>query len=285
VKRDERGAIVKYKARLVAHGFVQREGIDFEEVFAPVARMESIRLLLAMAAAKDWRIHHLDVKSMFLNGELAETVFIKQALGFAVKGAEHKVLKLRKALYGLRQAPRAWNAKLDATLGELGFTRCATEHALYMRRRGKEELVVGVYVDDLIVTGARAEDIDRFKHEMAARFKMSDLGMLSYYLGVEVRQGKEHISLGQRAYVEKLLQRGDAVRDSDGGVAEAKQAQHRCEGRRDALVEHRRSAALPHSYPAGHCVCSWLCPPFHGGPARRSLDGGQEVAALRQGVA
>ena len=90
-----------------------------------------------MAAAKDWRVHHLDIKSAFLNGELVETVFVKQAPGFAVKGAEHMVLKLRKTLYGLRQAPQAWNAKLDTTLGELGFTRCTTEHALYMRQWGR----------------------------------------------------------------------------------------------------------------------------------------------------
>ena len=122
VKRDERGAIVKHKAHLVARGFVQREGIDFEEVFAPVARMESIRLLLALAAAKDWRVHHLDIKSAFLNSELAETVFVKQPPGFTVKGAEHRVLRLHKALYGLRQAPRAWNAKLDAMLASLGFS-------------------------------------------------------------------------------------------------------------------------------------------------------------------
>jgi hypothetical protein len=207
VKRDERGAVVKHKARLVARGFVQREGVDFEEVFAPVARMESVRLLLALAAAKDWPVHHLDVKSAFLNGDLAETVFVKQPPGFVVKGAERKVLRLRKALYGLRQAPRAWNAKLDATMAELGFARCATEHALYTRRRGKEHLIVGVYVDDLIVTGARAEDIGRFKEEMAARFRMSDLGALSYYLGIEVRQGKDIIRLGQRAYALKLLER------------------------------------------------------------------------------
>ncbi|CAA0822344.1 cysteine-rich RLK (RECEPTOR-like protein kinase) 8 [Striga hermonthica] len=207
VKRDECGAIVKHKARLVARGFVQREGIDFEEVFAPVARMESVRLLLAMAAAKNWRIHHLDVKSAFLNGELAETVYVKQAPGFVVKGEEHKVLRLRKALYGLRQAPRAWNAKLDATLVTLGFTRCATEHALYTRRRGKEELVVGVYVDDFIITGAREGDINGFKREMAARFRMSDLGQLSYYLGIEVKQGRDSITLCQRAYAGKLLER------------------------------------------------------------------------------
>ena len=97
------------------------------------------------------------------------------------------MLRLRKALYGLRQVPRAWNAKLGATLGELGFQRCATKHVLYTRRRGKEELIVGVYVDDLIVTGARTEDINSFKRKMAAHFRMSDLGALTYYLGIEVR--------------------------------------------------------------------------------------------------
>ena len=132
--------------------------------------MESVHLLLALAAAKDWRVHHLDVKSVFLNGELAETVFVRQPPGFVVKGEEHRVLRLYKALYGLRQAPRAWNAKLDSTLGELGFTRCTTEHALYTRRWGKEELIVGMYVDDLIIIDARTEDIDIFKREMAARF-------------------------------------------------------------------------------------------------------------------
>ena len=116
------------------------------------------------------------------------------------------MLRLRKALYGLRQAPRAWNSKLDATMAELGFTWCATEHALYTRRRGKEELVVGVYVDNLIITGAR-EDFASFKAEMAARFQMTDLGALSYYLGIEVRQGSRAVTLGQRAYARKLLER------------------------------------------------------------------------------
>ena len=102
VKRDELDASVKHKVRLVARGFIQCEDIDFEKVFAPVARMESVCLLLALAAAKDWRIHHLDIKLAFLNGELAETVFIRQPPGFAVKGEEHRVLRLRKALYGLR---------------------------------------------------------------------------------------------------------------------------------------------------------------------------------------
>ena len=107
VKRDEFGTIVKHKARLIAQGFIQCESIDFEEVFAPVARMDFVHLLLALAAAKDWCVHHLDLKSAFLNGELVETVFVKQPLGFVVKGEEHRVVRLHKALYGLRQAPRA----------------------------------------------------------------------------------------------------------------------------------------------------------------------------------
>ena len=176
--------------------------------------MESVHLLLTLTTSKDWHVHHLDVKLAFLNGELAETVFVRKPPGFTVKGEEHRVLRLHKALYELRQAPRAWNAKLDAMLGELGFQRCATEHALYMWGWGKEELVVGMYVDDLIITGARAEDINNFKLEMVARFRMSDLGALSYYLGIEVRQGKEALTLSQSAYASKLLERS--------GMAECK---------------------------------------------------------------
>lgn len=125
VKRDEKGAVVKHKAHLVAKGYVQREGFDFEEVFAPVARLDSAHLLLAVAVQEKWELHHLDVKSAFLNGELEEEVYVAQPPGFVMDGSEGKVLRLHKALYGLRQAPRAWNAKLVISLAALGFTmRC-----------------------------------------------------------------------------------------------------------------------------------------------------------------
>jgi hypothetical protein len=118
LKRDEVGAIVKHKAHLVARGFMQREGIDFDDTFAPVARMKSMRLLFALAAQESWCVHHMDVKSAFLNGDLKEKVYVHQPPGFVIPG---KVLHLRKALYGLRQAPRVWNAKLDSTLKGMGF--------------------------------------------------------------------------------------------------------------------------------------------------------------------
>jgi hypothetical protein len=138
----------------------------------------------------------MDVKSAFLNGDLTETVYVQQPPGFKV-GSENKVLKLKKALYGLKQAPRARNARLDKELVALGFVRSKLEHAVY-RRTGKNSfLIVGVYVDDLVISGPNANDIKQFKSEMKKRFNMSDLGLLSYYLGIEVKQGDGGITLSQ----------------------------------------------------------------------------------------
>lgn len=207
LKKDAEGRVAKHKARLVAKGYVQQPGIDFEEVFALVARLESVRLLLAQAAQAGWTVHHMDVKSAFLNGELAEEVYVKQPPGFVEEGREHQVLRLDKALYGLRQAPRAWNSKLDATLLSLGFRQNDCEHAVYVRGNTSARLLVGVYVDDLIITGTKEDEIVRFKGEMKALFKMSDLGLLSFYLGIEVEQVAGSIRLSQAAYARRILER------------------------------------------------------------------------------
>ena len=133
LKRNSDGSINKYKARLVAKGYVQRHGIDYDEVFAPVARIETICLLVSLAAANGWEVHHLDVKTAFLHGELKEVVYVTQQEGFEKKGCERKVYKLNKALYGLRQAPRAWNLKLNQILRELQFDKCAKEPSVYRK--------------------------------------------------------------------------------------------------------------------------------------------------------
>ncbi|WVZ83397.1 hypothetical protein U9M48_030555 [Paspalum notatum var. saurae] len=201
LKRDEHRDISKYKARLMAKGYVQRQGIDYEEVFTPIARMESVRVFLAVVACWCWAVHHMDVKSAFLNGELAEEVYVAQPPSFIT--AKHK----RKALYGLKQAPRAWNAKLDASLQELGFARSSCEHGLYTRGVKQSRLVVGIYIDDLIITGESGKEIGAFKEEMKALFHMSDLGALMYYLYIEVRQGWRGIELSQAAYARKVLEK------------------------------------------------------------------------------
>lgn len=159
--------------------------------------MESVRVLLALAAQEGWGVHHMDVKSAFLNADLKEEVYVWQPPGFAVPGEEGKVYRLRKALYGLRQAPRAWNAKLDATLKEMGFQQSTHEAAMYRRGSARSVLLVGVYVNDLIITGADAGEVEKFKAAMKQRFDMSDLGLLSFYLGKEVHQDAGSITLRQ----------------------------------------------------------------------------------------
>jgi hypothetical protein len=141
---------------------LQQDRVDFDDAFAPLARMESVGLL-ALAAQEGWRVHHMDVKSAFLNGDLKKEVYVHQLPGFEIPGKEGKVLRLRKALYGLRQAPRAWNAKLDSTLKGMGFELSPHEATVYRRCSGGKALLVGVYVDDLVITGTKDAEVAAFK--------------------------------------------------------------------------------------------------------------------------
>lgn len=205
LKRNADGSINKYKARLVAK-YVQEYGIDFDEVFAPVEHIETIRLLISLAASRGWEIHHLDVKTAFLHGELKENVYVTQPEGFVVKGSEGKFYKLKKALYGLQHAPRAWNNKLNQILKELQFVKCAKEPSVYRREANGGLLLLAIYVDDMFVTGTSIDMINEFKKEMSTKFEMSDLGKLSYYLGIEVHQHEEGITLNQKRYALRILE-------------------------------------------------------------------------------
>lgn len=207
LKRDATGKVVKHKAKLVAKGYAQEQEVDFGEIFAPVTRLEMVRLLLALAAKYAWQVHHLDVKTAFLNREINEEVYVAQPEEYMQKGSEHMVYKLSKALYGLRQAPRAWYAKLRTCLENLGFNRFPYEHGAYTKREGNDFLIVGIYVDDLLVTGNSVAVIENFKREMGYQFEMSDLGKLTYYLGIEVNHGPGYIELKQSGYARKILEK------------------------------------------------------------------------------
>jgi Reverse transcriptase (RNA-dependent DNA polymerase) len=163
-----------------------------------------VRLLIALAAQEGWQLHHMDVKSSFLNGEIEE-VYVSQPLGFEEEGTEHKTLRLHKALYDLRQAPRAWNSKLDRTLISIGFKRSPVEYDVYKKGSGDNCVIIGVYVDDLIIAEACKGKIAKFKDEMKEIFQMSDMGLLSYYLGIEVCQSASNISLCQEAFAKRIL--------------------------------------------------------------------------------
>ncbi|GKC20099.1 zinc finger, CCHC-type containing protein [Tanacetum coccineum] len=175
-----------------AIGLKWEQGIDFDEVFAPVARIETVYLILALAAYHEWQVYHLDVKSAFLHRELKEEVYVTQPEGFIQQGKSGKVYKLTKALYGLRQAPRAWNIKLDQTLNSLGFKKCNLEQAIYTKKSKTSILIVGVYVDDLIITGTPRKEIDfQTTQQIYARTKGSPLeGYSDSSYGINTDQGK-----------------------------------------------------------------------------------------------
>ena len=202
------GQVDRLKARLVVKGYKQKPGIDYYEVFAPVARLDTIRLVIALAAQKKWQIHQMDVKSAFLNGSLEEEVFVDQPVGYVKKGHEDKVLKLKKALYGLKQAPRAWYTRIDSYFQENGFLKCPYEPTLYTKSDSHGNmLIVCLYVDDLIFTGNDANMFDAFKEAMSSNFEMTDMGLMSYYLGLEVMQIGVGIFVSQKKYAADILKR------------------------------------------------------------------------------
>ncbi|KAL0554273.1 hypothetical protein IC582_008190 [Cucumis melo] len=205
IKRNEKGEVEKYKARLVGKGYSQRKGIDYDEVFAPVAGLETIRLLIVLAAQNNWKIFQMDVKSTFLNGYLEEEVYLEQPPGYSVKGQEDKVLKLKKALYELKQAPRIWNSRINKYFLDNGYLRCPYEHSLYIKVNGYGDiLVVCLYVDDLIFTRNCASMFEDLKNAMTQEFEMTDIGLMSYYLGIEVKQSEEGIFISQERYTREV---------------------------------------------------------------------------------
>jgi hypothetical protein len=207
-KLNEEGKVDKHKARLVAKGYSQRQGIDYNEVFAPVARWDTIRTILALAAHKGWYVYQLDVKSAFLHGELAEAIFVEQPQGFEKQGEEHKVYRLKRALYGLKQAPRAWYSRIETYFVKEGFEKCFCEHTLFTKTSDKGSmLIVSLYVDDLIFTGNSECMFKGFKDSMMREFDMSDLGRMKYFLGVEVIQNAELIFICQKKYAREVLGR------------------------------------------------------------------------------
>ena len=210
-KKDAAGVVVRYKARLVAQGFSQVPGVDYFDTFAPVACLASIRTVLAIAAAEDLEIHQIDIKGAYLNGELTndEKIYMKQPLGYPVSPNLGEVCRLKKSLYGLKQAGRRWYQKLVEIMEKLGFKRCDVDQAVFYRRKGSTLIIVLVHVDDCTIAGTSISLILRFKIEIAKYVTITDLGELHWILGIEVKRVRERctIHLSQRSYIDSMLRR------------------------------------------------------------------------------
>ncbi|GKD47726.1 retrovirus-related pol polyprotein from transposon TNT 1-94 [Tanacetum coccineum] len=187
-KKDEDQTVIRNKARLVAKGYAQEEGIDFKESFAPVARLEAVRIFVAYAAHKSFPIYQMDVKMAFLNGPLKEEVYVAQPDGFVDPDHPEKVYRLRKALYGLKQAPRAWYDELSNFLMSKGFTKGTIDPTLFTIRYGEDILLVQIYVDDIIFGSINPKLSKRFEKLMHSRFEMSLMREMKFFLGLQIHQ-------------------------------------------------------------------------------------------------
>ncbi|GJX85517.1 putative ribonuclease H-like domain-containing protein [Tanacetum coccineum] len=208
-KKDERGVVVRNKARLVAQGHRQEEGIDYDEVFAPVARLEAIRLFLAFASYMGFIVYQMDVKSAFLYGTIEEEVYVSQPPGFVDPDHPKKVYKVVKALYGLHQAPRAWYATLSTFLEKHGYRRGTIDKTLFIKKDKKDIILVQIYVDDIIFGSTKKSWSDEFEALMKGRFQMSAMGELTFFLGLQVKQSHEGIFISQDKYVAEILKKFD----------------------------------------------------------------------------
>lgn len=219
-KRDSKGNIERYKARLVTKGFTQKDGVDYKETFSPVSKKDSLRIVLALVAHYDLELHQMDVKTAFLNGDLEEEVYMAQPEGFVTAGKENLVCKLKKSIYGLKQASRQWYLKFNNTILSYGFVENTVDRCIYMKVSGRKFIILVLYVDDILLAAndfALLHDVKKF---LSNKLEMKDMGEASYVIGIEIFRNRSQGLLGmsQKGYMNKILERFRMDKCSGGTV-------------------------------------------------------------------
>uniref|UniRef100_A0A803Q2E8 Reverse transcriptase Ty1/copia-type domain-containing protein n=1 Tax=Cannabis sativa TaxID=3483 RepID=A0A803Q2E8_CANSA len=209
IKHNADGSLDKFKARLVAKDFHQQAEFDFEETFSPVVKPITIRVVLTIAITKGWSIRQLDVNNAFLNGDLQEEIYMQQPPGFVSQEHPDYVCKLNKAIYGLKQAPRAWFEKLSTALISMGFHSSQADNSLFIQANNMTCIYILIYVDDILIMGNNDEAVNKAITGLSTKFALKDLGILNYFLGIQVTKTDHGLLLSQTKYLQDLLSKGD----------------------------------------------------------------------------
>ena len=210
VKCSPNGETLSYWVRIIAGGHRQVKGINYTETFSAAAKMPTVQVILANAAHQDWEIDHIDMKSAYLNAKLKETIYMKPPRGVLKKGQEGKVLKLKKGLYGLKQAGRGWYQEMSRVFVEkMGFSRSSIDHSVFYQRKGEEHTIVAVAMDDMAVTSKQRIDAERFKMEIKGFWVITDHGPIKWFLGFQIKQNREAgtLLINQKAYIEAMVEK------------------------------------------------------------------------------
>ncbi|KAL2250907.1 UNVERIFIED_CONTAM: Retrovirus-related Pol polyprotein from transposon TNT 1-94 [Sesamum indicum] len=200
---------LKFKGRLVAKGFTQKEGIDYNEIFSPVVKYTTVRIMLALVAHFDWELKQMDVKTAFLHGDLDECIYMRQPVGFIEKNKPDHVCLLKKSLYGLKQSPRQWNKKFDMFMLSLNFKRSDYDHCLYFKFLDEVPVFLVLYVDDMLITSPSLNLIESLQNDLSNNFEMKNLGDAKKILGMDIHRNRKRFSilLNQKSYIHSVLKR------------------------------------------------------------------------------
>ena len=260
-KTDMDGNLTTYKARLVAKGYRQVQGIDYEETFSPVAMFKSIRILLAIAAFYDYEIWQMDVKTAFLNGDLEEEVYMVQPEGFIDPENAKKICKLKRSIYGLKQASRSWNIRFDREIKKLGFVKLEDEPCVYKMISGSVVIFLVLYVDDILLFGNSIPEMRNVKSSLESVFSMKDLGEASYILGIKIYRdrSKRLIGLSQDTYLDKILKRfgmADSKKGAIPMVTGTRLSKTQCPIGADEL---KKMSEVPYASAIGSIMYAMIC--------------------------
>ena len=235
-KRDPKGNIEKFKARLVAKGFTQRKGVDYESTFSPISSKDSFRVIMALVAYFDMELHRMDVKTAFLNGDLNEEVYMMQPEGFVANDSGTLVCRLKKSIYGLKQASRQWYLKFHSVVASYDFVENKVDQCIYCKVSGRKFIFLILYLDDILLASSDLGLLFETKRMLSKNFDMKDLGEASFVLGIEIHRNRSRglLGLSQKTYVDRILERFN-MQQCKPGIA------HVCKGDKLSLSQ------CPHS--------------------------------------